>query len=532
MAKKKKLISWNKESSYSEDRDPRTKVVNGFKGKFFLHGICFKFATSICNKAKYILRVTFTIISPVTGHILHRLGDYSDKTCTGDIYISRDQATMSDKAIKDLIVQKALDMYDEFYDEIRNASLGQQSTATAKLLFLWHTYKEKWMRVSKRTRSQSDRRWDETARLMGEYFALLDVKPVAELLPADIEAARGVFSKNAAKAESLGKDFWDYCSMKGIIAPDISNPFDTVVPFPRKSNRKSSASGQKVSLSTEQEKILRSIIRERFKTNPLYVGVCLIAYGGLAVAEIFALTWDRIILSPTDMSLGYVRILDKTHSYATHDFTRPLMPFAVEILREYGNFLLSLPGMTEKKLNSRPVIFSLNPAVQYSPKSLTSLCRDIMPSIRVSYEVIAAAGSSSSTSQAGITILQATYRNILAEICKMAAQDPDAYAYMQSRSLTGKVTADHYRSFSSHEGLMILQKYLKRDIRFLPDSAFESKVIDLPAPDGTIVKEVTGIPASCDVTVTLKPGETITVSSGCRIKGTWKDIVIKQEDMS
>ena len=143
MVKKKKLISWNKESTYSEDRNASTKVINGFKGKFFLHGICFKFATSICNKAKYILRVTFTIISPVTGHILHRLGDYSNKTCTGDIYIPRDQATMSDKEIKDLIVQKALDMYDEFYDEIRNASLGQQSTATAKLLFLWHTYKEK-----------------------------------------------------------------------------------------------------------------------------------------------------------------------------------------------------------------------------------------------------------------------------------------------------------------------------------------------------------------------------------------------------
>jgi len=89
MAKKKIKIDWKNESKYDEIRDPITKVVSKFYGRLFLHGICFKFSTSSCSKHGYILRVVFNIINPVTGHILHRLGDSGDKTCTGDIYIPR-----------------------------------------------------------------------------------------------------------------------------------------------------------------------------------------------------------------------------------------------------------------------------------------------------------------------------------------------------------------------------------------------------------------------------------------------------------
>ena len=125
---------------------------------------------------------------------------------------------------------------------------------------------------------------------------------------------------------------------------------------------------------------------------------------------------------------------------------------------------------------------------------------------------------------AGVTILLNTYAYKLATICGLQSLDPAALCYMKSNSLSWSVTADCYRSFSSPEGLHLLYRYLLRDTRFLPERT-EPNIITRLSPEGMFQTEVfpegKDYPASCTVSVTLAPGEIITIYSTSGLRGTY-----------
>lgn len=525
----KNAIRWSGKSEYNETIDPKTKELTHCDGSFMLYDIRFRFSAYRGGASGYALRGSVRILDPNTGYPLKQKRK-GGRDCSCSFHIRYEDLPVKSDTIKAVVMEKAKLLYSRHIEDIRDASRSQSSSTDITLLYLFHVHKKAWMAKCRLIKTGSERSAANAEALLNDYFLYFEGQSVAAITGKDIEDVRKHFGEQAARAERLGSDFWQYCSAKHRIDRSVPNPFEAAAPAARKAHRKNPNAGRVTSLSGEQEAHLMEIIRERFLSNPLYVGICLIMDGGLTTTGIFELTWDRILFDETDPNLCCIRITGKMSSYATHDFTRPVFPFAAEILRAWRDHLLDHPDMNEEQLAMRRIMLGNKKRMKHTPSDLTRLCSKILPDAMVSYQDIDLVRKHGGRIGAGVTILQNTYQNKLAEICRMKQHDPDAYEYMQSNSLTGKTTADHYRSFSSWEGIRLLYTYLLRDTRFLPDSERECRVTDIPDPDGSTIKKVTGLPASCQVEVVLRNGESITVSSEARIRGTYRVKVVSWVD--
>ncbi|MBR5292146.1 MAG: hypothetical protein IKU32_04425 [Clostridia bacterium] len=528
--KKKTQSKWNdKSSTYQEKRDPISEDLKHCKGICDYNGIKFKFSINqSASVSGYALRGSVKILNPNTGYILSEIqANNKEKACSCDLYIKSVKTPKSDIQAK--IIKKVEFLYAKHANAIMNASHKHASTTATTLPFLFATHQSKWVTVCKLIKKGSQRSLDSAISLLREYFMLFATKYVSDISAQVIESARDSFDKRIRKAENLANDFWCYCQDYKLIAPELENPFKMAQPLSSNLNKKSSNRNYTISLSTSQELKLRSLI-ETNKTSPLYIGVCLILYGYLMSKDVFATTWERIFFDMNDPLLGCIQIIDKSTSHSTHDFSRPLFPYAVLILREYYDWLLHSTNMTREELNKCSIMADCYGNVRYTPKDLTALCRNVMPAIGVSHASLSSAGKSNPKVDAGITILHATYRNKLVETCRMEEQDPDAYTYMLCNSMTGNTTADHYRSFSSAEGILLLHKYTLRDSSIISGPLDEITINDIPSSTGTTIKEVHGHPASCTIKVSLKNGEYIKLSSGSMILASYRSKATKNND--
>lgn len=527
--KQKVQDKWDdKNSTYKEDRDNTSGELNSCKGICHFNGINFKFSISHKAVRGYALRGSVKVLDPNTAYILTEpQASGKEKECSCSLYIRDAKTSKSD--IQATIIGKVKHLYSKHANAIMNSSHKFASTTAITLPFLFNVHQDKWAAKCKIIKKSSKRSLNSATNLLSEYFLLFAKKHVSEISAYEIESVRTSFDGKISRAENLASDFWSFCHDYKLIAPELDNPFKMARPLPSEPNKKSSDRNNTVSLSISQELEFRGLI-EKNKTHPLYIGACLILYGYLGSKDVFATTWNHMFFDKSNPLLCCIQIIDRSTSHSTHDFTRPIFPYAALILREYYNYLLQSTEMTREELNACSIMADCHGKVCYSPKELTAFCRNIMSAIGVSHTSLSNAGKSNPKAGAGITILHATYRTKLAETCRMEEQDPDAYTYMLCNSLTGKTTADHYRSFSSAEGITLLYKYLLRDTSIISEPLDEITVIDIPSSDEITVKEVHGHPASCTIEVSLKNGEYIKLSSGSMILASYRSKVAKNNN--
>ena len=175
-----------------------------------------------------------------------------------------------------------------------------------------------------------------------------------------------------------------------------------------------------------------------------YVAATLVKDAGFSAKEACALQWGDVIFN--DNSYGYVciRLRRDDIAGATHDFTRPVLPFEGEVLHRRYDYLCTQYSSAE--LAEMPVAsLGTNPKKALTNKTLASFCKAIL--LNSGFAGFANQVQQDSEKHgAGVNILLKNYTYKLSHYCGLYADKSDV-RFLLGKSVAKDVTADNYRSF-------------------------------------------------------------------------------------
>ena len=553
---------WSHLASFIE----KGKDGKGYKGSYQYNDITFSFSFREDNSpsSPYKLRGKVSLISPKDGYIM-QVGPkkrkeistrrkeqaenvsgaapvfepekrYEALNASRAAYLTVDNA----EAVKQAVAEKAALLYGDNVaqiDKIQHSAAKYRNVSFAQAVQIYGTrfFTAHYGAVMQRTR----REYEQILRIIGGYLGTIAIDQLRiediKRLARELRKKSGKSpehrndksnKKEAEKADStvrrqltLAGTFWVYYSaIKGCKG---DNPFTIFLKsyFSNKINPKKlqrDAVTVQV-LPTDIEAKLNKMIAEKTEDGR-YVAVVLVKDAGLSAKEACSIRWVDVIFDNDIYDYSRISLRRDDIAGATHDFTRPIFPFAGEVLhrrydllcKEYGN-----EAVAEMSVAS----LGKNPEKSLNSKTLASFCKVLLTNSGF-WGFTGLTREESERHGAGVSVLLKNYAHKLNHYCGLSA-DKSAVRFLRGQSVAKDVTADNYRSFTSPEGQWYLYSALRRDGRFQGKSGdITTKIVKLP--DGTYRVAAQGPDrlTGAKVTVSLKAGETISCIARHGIEGT------------
>lgn len=290
---------------------------------------------------------------------------------------------------------------------------------------------------------------------------------IADISPRDAKQLTAHFSKT--EVHRLER-FLNYCREKGDFS--CTNPVTEYAPAQRhtrdhNAERTRAARMHDISLDAEYALI-------RFMCSNIADGrICAIALvlgAGLGIDEMRELHWRDVACYSGNVYL----VLQSDNAGATHNYSRPPLPFAQEILQARCDWLHE---HYTRGFSNFPVVSDRDDPRKSIPRSaLTDFVRSSFQRCGVRFSALKPEESTSKQiGGTGIRLAKEHYENVLEQICGIPADS------QESRYLCGKpmdtVTADCYRGLSGISGRNYLEAVIRRDSRF-SDHAVDGYTVD------------------------------------------------------
>lgn len=338
----------NKNSFYEKSYNGEGKLCR-IHGIYYINGILMKFYLIPQTKGA-LFRGQISIISPASGEILqvrgknrrekfadlkqrnspvlNRVGRQEAFNATSELYIN----TYKDEDIKKHIDNAALKLYSKYEPTIRitlkEMGLAAKLTAAAAMTLHYDDFeKDQFGTLKPKTCNAKQ-------CALRRVTAFLSSVPMGEVTPPMINAYARENPKTAKRDLLVARHFWDFCKKKH--AYDNENPldkyFDNIAQCkhsvdPRKAIQKAS---ELTCLPTEAELSLNRAIANNID-NGEYIGVLLVKECGIPAKKACEYKWKEVIF---DEAVEYVSLIIQNYELAgaVHNYTRPIPPFAADIL--------------------------------------------------------------------------------------------------------------------------------------------------------------------------------------------------------
>lgn len=516
---KKKPDPWkNKESEYIERKNKSDRMT--IHGQIEINGIIARFKLNEQVKGEYLLRGNITLLSPATGRPLECIGlerkRRKDKKKNADdiappvARCNLQLKTLDKSCIRNYIVQKASELISKNALAVQRAcsEAGIQTEQTLSFLIA------RYGRVFLDSKSLAKGSYESQLGMLQRAGAKFGLTPVAQIDSKLIRKVQKSDSSMTDRQIHLASNFWDYCHARYGGLSD--NPFDAYLSLPKHRVRDGEAIALRRStpeyLFSEQERVMDEALLALAESEPLGLAPILAKDAGIDVPTMLTLSW-RDILFDSDDPL-YVRIrITKPYAGWTADYTRPVFFLAARALRlRYTQLSRS---MSEAALRDQYILS--NNGKKPDRKQINDCIRQTLTHLGIEKTSLVAAKNGSRKTAAGTQYLLNTYKHKVEAQLGLEQDDPAAVRFLLGRSLSGDVTADHYRSFASPEGQRRLYIAMRR-WGASPDEISSHRVtkkeyredgrfIEILSPEDPEKKTI------IEFEITLKPGEELRVQS-------------------
>lgn len=493
--------------------------------------------------AQYLVRGSISLLDPSTGTVM-KVKNRKGITTKPSKYSETDSAAQKDNADEDSIGKKKAVIQDaritvllktDSPDALRKAIAEKSKDLNNRYLLLLLDSKEKSVPTDQMTLSTAilllgDKYVQKCSSSAGmQHTRKLRLNRMAKLLPSKelgkltLTAVRVACDELGGKWRTYVKeacDFLDYIfkMRRDAFGYNIFHEYLVRNPTVAKRNiqrlQKNAANSD--ILSQEEEKKLNQIISDGVSNGAL-IGILLVKEACFSAAEACALTWKDVLPienAPDALIICYHRA---EIAGATHDYSFPIVGFAVRILLKRKSWLIE-QGFSEREILSLHVASSeQNPSIPLEPKALTAACRNLLHNAGVGYAELA--GLQSYRQGAGITLLHKTFQHRVEDICCLK-HDPAAVSFLQHKSLVNMLQANHYRCFTDATARNYLMTALRRDKRFENERRHANCVRKKKQGIGeqiTVYPESSKYRTHAVFRIHLKPGQMVELSSphGC-----------------
>ena len=254
-------------------------------------------------------------------------------------------------------------------------------------------------------------------------------------------------------------------------------------------------------------------------------GLLLIKEAGFSASEACQLRWDDVKFNQMGRPEPTVQFeIQKDFSAgATHDYKRPGSPRCARELHRRAEFF----RRQWETLEGHYVVEELS-GRRVESKALTAFCRDEL--LHCGMGAAELAQDRSEPYGIGVRLLLSNYKYRLAYRSGFQ-EDSGVVNYLMGHSLSGNVTADHYRSMTSPEGQDFLLNVLSRDKTFEDAPSDGTKMITTEQNgDMTKITARARDPRRFNhvtLTVRLEPGQTLEVCAPGILQGSVKAKKVK-----
>lgn len=319
--------------------------------------------------------------------------------------------------------------------------------------------------------------WEKKKKDLEEICRTLGEKKLNSMKKHDISV---VYKKLGAgrTAEAKVKLFGQYLAYSAGVAP-TENP---CISYLDDVQRKVKRDGAKIakqtfapkSLAEDEDVKLNQLIATADPNNSLVTGLLLVKELGLTSAKALDLNWENILWECPEIPFVRVALSNIENAGATHNYTKPCGPFASAELKRRFQWAVEQYGET---VETQPIIPKVK-RKKVKPEEIGNFCRQALIQVKKELGKEAVGGENT-------LLFSKNYEHQLIYTCGLPAES-GGLKYLKGQSLAGNVTADHYRPFSSPEGLHYLYGLISRNSQLEP---IEEKV-SWEMVDGQIVNKV------------------------------------------
>lgn len=479
------------------DRKTKNEKIK-IEGLARVHDVLFKFSLNEQNKIMTEMRGTISARDEA-GNVSVRKrvenGSKIEKKISSAIICS----SFADVDIKARILEKAKQL---FYDNIGKFESDTGLIIRPDKITLIRAVDRYGLRyISEKHGNASEESKKNYLRMMVNAAVALPHKPMSAMSTAEVN--RAIVENNISdRARNELSNFCDYCLMKMFVTGD--NP----VIKRHKKKRSRTVAKKKASkidtLSELQEDKMYVILSKRI--NGASCAVALMA-SGFHPREIEGLTWEDVIIYGRDYVV--VKLYKSDYASATHNYSRPVVPQAAEILFKYKQMLVESYG---KKADTFPIAgMSRDPAKQMDSNRIVREAKDILVGNFLNNDEYVLLSEADAEMAAATKVLHNTYRRDLELRCQLI-NDQGRLKFLLGESLANDVTADAYTAFTSPEGERAnygILKCLRRKEMVTRKEACTSETVT----SKSIVPAYTTEFARGYAAIRLKPGERIHIYS-------------------
>ena len=377
--------------------------------------------------------------------------DLDPKTHT--VIFPQDAITEIEKAV----AEKAERLYAEAQPTLARIlekhGLGQNTTA----LGLFYARSKAFFATEVPTKEQTRRRNQNSLQ---KICASLGDKPISCISAKDVAGLSKQFSNTELRRTAR---FFDFCKNHGDFV--CANPVTEYAPAQRHTRNHSAErtrAARMHGISIEAERALLNLAKDHIADGR----VCAIALAlgaGLGIDEMLGLRWRDVQCRKNQVYLE----LQSDNAGATHNYSRPPLPFAQTILQTRYDWLRE---HYKRGYSNFPVVSDRDDARKSIPRSaLTDFIRASFQRCGVCFSALDAENRNlKQLGGSGIRLAREHYENVLEQICGIPACSQES-RYLCEKPMN-TVTADCYRGLSGISGRSYLEAIVRRDTRFSDDT--------------------------------------------------------------
>lgn len=469
-------------NAFTDKRSNYVKTIDNcgnihISGNIYINNVVMRYSANQQKKG-YLIRGRISIISPVDGNILQMSGknrrnallrfQEKDKVilkknnrhemldCRSEFVVN----ILDDEKIKERITSSALKLYSKHEATILRAFkdlgiIAKHDATTALTIHIQSFINRLYSKNSVQNQKSVEKKIQKVTAFFGTV-------PMGDITRAMIKAYHKQHENSAGSDLNYARKFWEYCREKGVYTGE--NPLETHAEVYCKRKQKNGIEAirksiEPINIQFDVEQKLNKEIIENIADGS-YIGLLLIKECGFETKVSCELKWKDVNLCHNYIT---IHIQKDSLSGATHDYTRPLTPFAEDVL--YQRYFLLRKKYSKEEILKMPIASKATDLRKpLKSKELTNLCRNAL--IRAGLDQSKLSVVPVINMGAGVRLLHKNIRYRLEHYCGLF-DDPAAVSFLMGNSLQSDVTADHYRSFISDEGQAYLYNALKRDKRFI-----------------------------------------------------------------
>lgn len=365
--------------------------------------------------------------------------------------------TMEEEEIRAAVFEAAERLYAENYmaiqDDARLSGTDKMHPSNAVRLYKNRFFASYPRRITKETRRGKELALEKIASKLDRYtMDGISMRALQKLYQE--------LGKRADELFRLAEAFWNFCKESGVYRGE--NPFEAY--FLKNPATKRGVPEELIkkalkpqSLPVSVERTLNQEIEQADADDVRYIGMLLAKDAGFPAGESCQLLWTDLLFNQMERPETTVqfRIQKENIAGATHDYTRPGTLFCARELLRHANAGLEHWGTLE----GHYVLESFD-GKRLTSKELTEFCRERLLHSGMDYTCLTS--DRTQPYGVGIRLLLAHYKYRITCLCGLQ-EDSGAVQFLLGHSLSGNVTADYYRSFTSPEGQDYLLNVLNRD---------------------------------------------------------------------